>query len=77
MRMYKVFGTNRRGKYTWLCNMRAESAEEALKKARAHYGYLYVDGVQGYNDMCAGCEKFGKECAGTVSQSRPGCVNRR
>ena len=77
MGIYKIFGMNRRGEHVWLCNMRASSADEALNMAKAHYGYLYVDGVQGFNDMCGECALLGHACEGSHSQVWTGCVRRK
>ena len=75
MAMYRVFGVKRLGETPrWICNMQADSAEEALKKARSYYGSLFVDGVQGFNSMCDDCAKLGSECSGSVSQTWTGCA---
>ena len=77
MGMYKIFGTDRRGRLRWLCNMRASSGDEALSRAKAIYGSLYVTGCQGYNDMCEDCSLLGRECEGSHSQVWTGCVKRK
>lgn len=75
MAMYRIFGVKRLGeKERWICNMRADSAEEALDKARRIYGSLFVNGVQGFNGMCDNCAKLGAECSGSVSQVWTGCA---
>lgn len=77
MGMYKIFGMNRRGEHRWLCNMRAGSADEALNMAKGIYGSLFVDGCQGYNDMCEECSLLGHVCEGSHSQVWTGCVRRK
>lgn len=52
MAMYRIFGIKRLGeKDRWICNIQADSAEDALNKARRIYGSLFVSGVQGFNEM--------------------------
>lgn len=77
MGMYKIFGMNRRGEQRWLCNMRAGSGDEAITKAKAIYGSLYVTGCQGFNDMCEECSLLGQACEGSHSQVWTGCVRRK
>ena len=77
MGMYKIFGMNRRGEHRGLCNMRAGSADEALNMAKGIYGSLFVDGCQGYNDMCEECSLLGHVCEGSHSQVWTGCVRRK
>ena len=42
---YKVIGFNRRGVRVWLCNVIADSPEEAYRMACGIYGSLYVESV--------------------------------
>lgn len=53
MTIFKVFGP-RNGKDTWICNMYANNADEALEKARNLFGFFYVDRVESFKDVVIG-----------------------
>lgn len=43
---FKVFGLNRKGQCVWLCNLVANSIEEAYAKAFRIYGTLFVNYIE-------------------------------
>lgn len=44
--LWKIYGYDARGRYRYLCNMEADSFDEAIQKARSYFGYLNITGAQ-------------------------------
>lgn len=40
---WRVYGYNRRGEYTWLCNLDAPDEAEARRLAGYYYGYRHLN----------------------------------